>query len=339
MARLSLDETPGRSAHINQDFERDATRIFRAIFDAADDEIYVLANCGFSINQLHPSYAGLVITEIKADLVKHGVPAPGTNTNSTLWQIELQYGTRNPLEHAIDGNPLHLPTRFSFEPATEEVPAFEDVDGNPIVNSAGDPYDPPLMRRVLRAKLKVRRNESPSAVNLPTLLALSNTLNMAAWNGFPPKTVLLEPLQLPEAEFSQVTQQFYFPFQYEFSINFDTWVKQVINAGVRELDSSGNLKQITINGQPVSNPVPLDKEGHAIMTPSFKDASADVPPDANSGGNADEPAGGAEPPEGGDGVEDGSSSTGDMIIDAYDLIRTADFSFLNMDNLFTLPST
>lgn len=340
MARKTLDMLVPITASVNQDFERSVKRSWRALFAPGDDENFVIANCGFAINTPHPTYPALVITNIELEREAAAVTCPTDNTLSARWQIDLTYGTWNPLEHAIDGNPLHLPVTFTFVPSVEEVPAFEDVDGDPIVNAAGDPYDPPLMRRVQKGTLTVKRNESPFAVNLYNLQVQGNTTNLASWNGFPPKTLLLEPIKIPEILFSQVTQQFYFPFEYVFLFDPDTWVKQIVNAGLRALNAAGQLVPILIQGQPASQPVPLDEQGRAITEPSFADSEGDTPPDANSGGNADDASGGGEPPEGGDGTDDGGSLTnpqGEMIIDAYDLIRTADWSWLNMPNLFTLP--
>lgn len=334
MSLLSIALGTGLSAHVDEDFLRDSARTYRALFDLADDENFVLANCGLGVYQRHPTDPQQRLVDLKATLLAPHTVDPGSGTAANLWEIVATYGQWDPLRHSYDGNPVHMPTRFRVDFTTAEIAAFEDVDGNPIVNSAGDPYDPPLMREVTRGTLTVQRNEQPSAVNLATLAALSNTINVAVWNGFPAKTVRLAPLKLPDIQYCQVTNAYYFPMEYTFDINFDTWVRQVINAGFRELDGSGNLKPILIAGQPATVPVPLDESGHALLTPTYRESTGDVPNDSDSGGASGEVAGGGEPPSGGTGVW---SSTSSLVIDAYDLIRTADFSQLNMDNLFNLP--
>jgi hypothetical protein len=334
MSLLSIGETPRKVSHIGADFVRDCSRSFLALFGTGDDEMVVILNCGHGIFELHPSDSTQRVIDIRAELREANVTNPATNGLAHLWEIALTYGPWDYYNWASDGNPLHVPTRFRIDFTLSEVAAFEDVDGNPIVNAAGDPYDPPLMREVTRCTLTVLRNESPSSVDIPTLAALSNTLNRDTWNGFPAKTTRLNPLKLPEPVYSQVINGFYFPFEYVFDVNFDSWVKQIINAGFRQLDSGGNLVPILINGQPVTTPFPLDESGHAILAPTFKESTGDVPDDTDPGGYSGEVAGGGEPPEGGDGTSSGSN----LVIDAYDLTRTADFSFLNMDNLFTLPT-
>jgi hypothetical protein len=329
----SIDEVTGKHATINADYVVSAARSFLAAFDPGDDEYYVLANCGFQVYLPHPSYDLMVITEISARLKAPRATNPADNTAASLWDVELTYGPIDPLRHFPGGNPLLMPARVRFENATTQVAAFEDVDGNPIINSAGCPYDPPLMRDVVRATLYVERNESPSAVNPATLTALSNTVNLEPFNGWPAKTVRLAPIKMPEVQYSQATNTFYYPFVYQFEINFDTWTKQVLNAGYLQLDPEGNLTPILIAGQPATVPVPLDEDGHAILRPSTADAGGDAPPDANPGGEAGWPDGGGEPPSGGTGVE-----SGDIVINAYDLIRAMDFGVLDMDNLFSLPS-
>lgn len=334
MSLISINEAPRASGHINDEFVRDASKVYLALFNTSDDEMYVAANCSFSIySSIHPSDPEQRLLDINSELLKANVTNPETNGLANLWEITLTYGAWDFYNKAPDGNPLNVPVRLRIDITLAEVAAFEDVDGNPIVNAAGDPYDPPLTREVIRATLTVLRNESHS-FNILGTLQLSNTLNVATWNSFPAKTVRLGPLKLPEPIYSQVINNFYFPMEYVFDINWDTWVKQIVNAGFRQLDASGNLVPILINGQPATTPVPLDESGHAILTPTFKESTGDTPDDSSSGGYSGEGSGGSEVPIGGTGV----SSSSNLVIDAYDLVRTADFSALGMDSLFTLPT-
>jgi hypothetical protein len=339
---LKLIELSDSGSAVDADYERSSTRSYYAWFDHTDDEntvrnSIVVGGIAIDIGSAHPTDVGQRCLGIT--VASDGQEAcPLDSSESIKWKIEVSYGLWNILERSPDGNPIHIPLRFRFEFTGVSTPAFVDVDGNAIVNSAGDYYDPPVEYERLHASLVVRRNESAPNINL--VAAWSNTVNLKAWNGFPPKTARLMPIRIPEIMYSQVTNSFYWPMEYEFEINFDTWVKQILNQGFRQLDAEGQLVPIFINGQPIDTPLMLDEDGHAILTPAFVDSSGDTPPDANSGGTADDPAGGGEPPEGGDGTDDGETGPG-VIINAYDIYRTMDFSAssggLNMDNLFTLP--
>lgn len=332
MAFKSINQEPGTTAHIDIDFLHDATRVYLAYFSEGDTEIYVLLNCGFAMHAPHPTDAQLYIIDVGVSLRDAQTTYPEDNSAASIWTVTVQYGGVDPLEHSPDGNPLNLPLKFRFDGTTEEVPAVTDVSGNPIVNSAGDPYDPPLMRKVMRGTLTITRNE-PITISLPTLIGLSNALNAAEWNGFAPLTVQFTPIKLPEIGYSQVTNTFYFPMEYVVDINPDTWIHQVVNAGMRELDADGKLRNILDNeGQPITTPMPLDEDGHAIIQPTFTDGGGDVPDaDPDDAGGAD---GGAEPPEGGTGV----ISDSNLVIDAYQIDRAADFSVLDLDDIFTLPT-
>lgn len=334
MALISIAQATEARISINQAFERDSARSYLAYFDTTDDEVAVLAGCGFALYTPHPSDATQKIIGITCDLDSAYTTAPGANTACRRWKISVAWGPWNILDFSSTGNPINLPLKFRLNFTTVPVPAFEDVDGNPICNAAGDSYDPTLEREVTHCTLTVLRNEAPSSVNLATLTALGNTTNEAEWNGFPVETVKLNPVVLPEIAYSQATSSFYYPLEYVFEINFDTWIKQVLNAGFRQLDSSGNLIPIMINGQPATVPVPLDEEGHAILTPEFKDSGGDAAPDTGGGGEDGEVDGGGEPPSGGDGV----ASDSNLVIDAYRMIRTSDFTALDMDSIFTLPT-
>ena len=320
------------------DFSIDVNRVYRAFFGTSDDEYYVLNNCGLGIYGSHPTCSTLFITDLEISLLEPQTTYSVDNSAAALWEIAVKYGPWNPLEYPTNGNPISLPLKFRMDFTTREVAALVDVDGNPIVNAAGDPYDPPLMREIVNCTLYVDRNENPSTINLNTLSELSNSLNAATWNGFPPQTVRLAPLKIPDIKYSQSTNTFYLPMTYQFDINIDTWVKQIVNAGFRQLDSSGNLIPILLNGQPVSTPVPLDESGHAILTPGSKDAGGNTPEASATGGYSGEAAGGSQVPEGGTGAIGTAEGSPNIVIDAYLLNRTADFTVLNMNTIFTLPT-
>ena len=332
MALKSIAQAPGTTGRIDEDFARDSTKIHLALFDRGDDEFFVLTNSGIRINTPHPSDPMQLVTGIAAELLEAQTTDQVDNTAASLWRLTVDYGLWNPLEHSPDGNPLNMPVRFRLDFTTVNQPAWVDVDGNPIVNAAGDYYDPPVEREVLRATLTVLRNEVN--VQPATLAALCNVVNAATWNGFPPKTVKLNPPKLPFVSYSQVSGQFYWPMEYVFDVNFDTWIKQILNQGYRQLDAGGNLVPIFVNGQPLSNPVMLDESGKALLTPDDAYSGGDTPTDSNPGGTPSDPPGGGEPPEGGT----GASSSSRVIVNAYEIYRTLDFGQLNMPNLFTLPS-
>jgi len=332
MAIKDTQLTTDVSSSMDEDYVREGERRYLCWSDLVDDENYVRTHfgdpAGVHINSIHPTDTQQVCINVSARCM--GRTTWGTQS-TMLWECTARFGLWNPLEHTLTGNPINLPMTWRLEPVEEMVPAIMDVNGVPICNSAGDFYDPSLERESVRYVLTVSRNEaSPS---LATILPLANVVNLAVWNGFPPRTVRFKPLHIPKVEYSQNTSTYYYPMEYVFEINFDTHVVQVFNHGMRQLDPAGNIEAIRDSmGQPVSEPVPLDEAGHAILTPPARDSAGDAPAGA-SAGLAAYPPGGAQPPQGGTG-----GSGGAFVFNAYNLYRTYDFSNFNMDNLFTLPA-
>ncbi len=59
------------------------------------------------------------------------------------WDVRGDY-TAGTLNIAATQNPLEAPTEVAWSSATYSEPVTVDIDGNAVVNSAGQPFDPPL---------------------------------------------------------------------------------------------------------------------------------------------------------------------------------------------------
>jgi hypothetical protein len=232
------------------------------------------------------------------------------------WEVAYEYGPWNPLQHTTTGDPTFQPLNPRFSSVNTPQACFEDVDGNPIVNSAGDYFDPPIERDFPRWTLTVTRNELHPA--LARIGPHANRINEATWNGFPPKTVKLGPVQLPSPEFSHQLGILFYPIEYVFEINFDTWTRQSINHGYRQLDSAGKIIPILVGGVPASSPVMLDRAGHALITPGYLDTVGGAAPDV---------PGSAVENTGGTGTGTGTATT--VVVNAYEIYRPLDFAILD----------
>ncbi len=316
------------SAEFSKDdhYQRSGSRTYRAAFDVDSDEVLVLNSIAFlpggpvlNVNQSHPSDRLAIVRQISVGqevqepvrYAQHddfGQEVANANTGRWcyLWAIKLDFGPWSPLEHSPDGNPLHVPVRFALEGVNVPVPLFQDVnvDGNgngtPIVNSAFDYFDPPVEGDDLQYVLTVTRNE-PASLDIPSVMARSNKLNAAAWNGFDPKTVKCDPVKFPEIAYSQEANVFYYPMQYVFRIRADTWRKAVLDQGTRKIDPANPTKRrtILIDGTPATSPVMLNGSG------------GDLPPPLD-------PA--------------------QIKVFQFDIYKTTDYGAFDMDAMFTLPS-
>jgi hypothetical protein len=91
------------------------------------------------------------------------------------WRVTAQYrfGEFGPGED----DPLNEPIEIDWQFIKETLPIDRDVDNNAIVNSAGDPYDPPPSRVYAHVALVIRRNEP--LFSAATALAYIDKVNAA----------------------------------------------------------------------------------------------------------------------------------------------------------------
>lgn len=167
-------------------------------------------------------------------------------------------------------NPLSKPPEISADPVLIQRSTIRDVNGDLIVNKAGDPIvgvtteDPQLT-------LKISRNEA--SYNYLLAAQMKNVINLTPWLGFPRGTV---KTSAPSSR-----QQYhnvygtYVTTDYTFFIDLDGWKKKLLNQGLREL-KDGKLYAIKDDkGQEITEPVLLDEDGRKAdqdATPIYIDA-------------------------------------------------------------------
>lgn len=142
-----------------------------------------------------------------------------------------------------------------------------DVDGNGVLNSAGQYFDPPIQADDSRPVITMIRNE-PDFPYL-TMLNYHDRVNNATWNGIPAQCVKIFNISAQEKiehigdEGSEIEFK-YWEVTYEFHVNYDGWRKQILDQGRYELNSGGTaLVAIEDSeGRPVNDPVLLDGAGN-----------------------------------------------------------------------------
>jgi hypothetical protein len=120
--------------------------------------------------------------------------------NGLIWHVQVSYDTQPRRDREI--HPLERPTKWSSGSNERRMPALEDAEGKPCVNTAGDLYDdPPLERNRPTQIMKFRKNVPAS---LPPWFTggFEGKINADTVfiRGLPfdPQTLLLEVLSLGE---------------------------------------------------------------------------------------------------------------------------------------------
>lgn len=162
---------------------------------------------------------------------------PGT---LTIWDVDVVY--RVPDDEPII-SPLAEPLKVQWGKTTIQEPYYFDVDGVPIANSAGEPYDPPRTRPRTVPSLRIVRNE-PS-YNPALFQPFFDSVNaLPFWHGQPGQVYCAGTTADGPNSRNGVT---FWSVTYEFFYQEDPWdIEVILDQGLNEL----------VDGRPQANEPP-----------------------------------------------------------------------------------
>lgn len=191
------------------------------------------------------------------------------------WEVSLEFqpkswegSEKGPVDEDGNRDPFAARPTVRCRSEGEEVAATTDRDGEPILNAAGDPFDPP-MGRIKRATVwEVSRLERE--FDAATIDAYEEKVNSAPWMGFPAESIKCLSITSgcawdDDAGGYAWSVDYTFAYRRPVAVGAGTvsgWAEVVLNAGLRE-KVSGARKQILVDNAPVSSPVPLKSDGTA----------------------------------------------------------------------------
>lgn len=261
---------------IDEHYFRSSSETYQVEASIDMDANQVRVGFGVTIYGTHPTDAGQVCKGVSAKLAHphqaiffNDLNLADAHNGSAcfVWHVTVSFGPWDPLAGTATGSPSDQPPSVRFEGVTYQEVADLDVDGNPVVNTAGDAFDPPVMRDRTRPVIKIVRNET--SFDDSTILAYSDKVNSDTFYNYPPKTL---KCSAPRGEplYSQFSGQNYYRVEYELHYNADTWAARVLNQGYRQLVTSGGAttqEPILAGGTPISSPAMLDEDGAYIPPP------------------------------------------------------------------------
>lgn len=236
------------------------------------------------------------LTAVSYQTATHATTAAAFPSKGAFWPLDTRYRLHSLSAPAFKGpryavvtgvykvgpfggreeeeDPFARPTQYRWRPVTQSEQVDIDADGNPILNSAGDPFSNPLQGFLNTYILEATRNEP--AFNAPMAVQYQNTVNADAFtlagNTIQPGEALCTGI-FPQSSYT--LSQEYVEVTYQFEIR----ERLTLNGGARVtahvfrvLDQGRQafihgLKKVAIyntNGdgaEPslVSNDVPLDR--------------------------------------------------------------------------------
>lgn len=180
-----------------------------------------------------------------------------TADDGCQWIISAQYGPFDVMSQAPEV-PFTQRPKLSFGFSEFQQVQTVDANGDAILNSAGDPFNPPLMEDVSWPIMTITRNEP--GFNLGLVATAKGKINALPWFGRPAKW--WRCLNIAGDEAQDPDGAIYFVVTYQFALNPNEWTAEVLDQGMRELNSNGERVAILDKyGNKVTEPWPLNEDG------------------------------------------------------------------------------
>ncbi len=274
MATFTVNEIASRKAAVDSTGQRTYVRRWRVIAPSAEyGARQVVAQVGVGLRDAYSIGTEGTDDFFEEDILVYcnGVEAEQSSVDGDEdgcdWIVTATYGY---IDYQKTENPLEDPAElsWSFAPYSRITDQAYDSNGDltvPIVNTAGDAFDPPTEIDDPRPVLTVVVNlPYPDGFDPLRAYEYRNAVNGDTFFNVPPGYVKAAPpvatrMYHPECGF-------YWKVTYEFHFNPDGWVRTLLNQGTRQLNAAGDGYEsiVTETGQLATDPVPLDTDGVAL---------------------------------------------------------------------------
>ncbi len=274
MAVISINEIMeegSRGATWDIDSGRKYQRKFRVITDSQFDGPVVV---GTAVGAKYGDQYAVPTNELEYDPNAYcvGIDSQQDGNDGTMWIVTLTYGWYSATfaGGGKDQNPLEMPIEVSWSLRDHELVLDIDANGVPVLNTAGDPYDPPLVIDDPRLCMTVVRNEP--TFNLSYVLQYRNAVNSDPFAGFNP--LYCKVLNIASRSQWHQDAGWYYQTTYDFEFlspkvgdGGNGYRPQVLSQGMRAISAvSGKIYHITLKGVPVNQPMLLDQNGYFNVT-------------------------------------------------------------------------
>lgn len=262
MAATVRSEDPSARTATNDMGKRTYTRAWTVVTSSRTDDAYAVGSASGLplIGNTHPSDANAFCQQL----------AVTQKSGWRVWTVTATYST----ERELNTNPTSDPAIINWGSEQFQKPAVFDRNGNLIVNSAGDPFDPPLMMDDSRRIVTVQKN---LAVVPTWILDYQDAVNSDTFtiDGVSIGVGLAKMQAVTVGPVERRSSTVFRTVNFTIHLQRDGWAMQPLDAGFREFVSTDSvpepeLKNILNRGdqQPVAAPVPLDGEGKALDNPT-----------------------------------------------------------------------
>ena len=174
-------------------------------------------------------------------------------TGPLHWKVTASYDTAK-----NSGPPLLRPPEINWSFAVSNNEIDRDIFSNPITNSSGEAFDPPITKDFHDLTLSIVKNQED--YDPVEALAFIGTLNNSSFFVFDAGQV-----KITRFDGAEITGegQTYFRVSYEFQIRLDGWKRKILDQGMRDIDGE-QFKDST--GTTLSEPSKLNGLGAKLAS-------------------------------------------------------------------------
>jgi len=284
MAILSVTETwAGETSSNQSDLTRTYARTFQVISDNALETVPAVGNAP-GIPMLwdrHPDDIPCYCNKVDVKRVAN---------SRTVWSVTASYTNKVDEDDEPEEDPLARPWKLSWSSAafqivaergikretidalgnTVEAAPAGDIEG-PIVNSAGDQFDPPIQIDSSNWTITAKKN----VATVPTWLmdyrdALNDATITIAGVEFDEHELRISAMSI--GEFTIENDVGYYPFQVTITQKKETWTREILDQGTHEIKTvniagtatDSRVRIVDKKGQHVTEPIRLDGSGQKL---------------------------------------------------------------------------
>lgn len=256
MTVIFKEETgQGRSA-TNEKGMRRYSRAFLLETTSQSDGPYAVGSDASlpRIGSLHPEDSNAWCVNLR---VENSKPWKG-------WTVTAEYTS----EREITEDPTSEPAAITWTSEQFQRPVVFDNNGHAVVNSAGDPFDPPIMMDDSRRVVTISKN---LAVVPVWILTYQDAVNSDAFN-VDGVTVAAGLAKVQSVTVSELQRRNNIPFRVVtlvIHLEKNGWLVEAQDIGFRELGYGGRQNILNdVDDERPSAPVPLNGAGAHIVDPT-----------------------------------------------------------------------